>query len=254
MGNEDPYLEDTFRLFRHRPVLYYASTVVPYLAPWLILFLVGHAIRPFLMPPGASGPPNPIEMYQSFDWTTRLGVILAFLFMASLAHAASASGIARLTWEECEGRALTALDLATATCRLLLPLTALAFTIVTGTFVGDLLLLVPGLWFSAVAGFAIPAATVEKPGPLRALQRSFRLTRGHHIELMVIFFLAMLVVEGLQILIKLIPDEIMSKVPFYLSFSLFFAVVLLLPMFLGILLTLLYRHARIERETVQPGC
>jgi hypothetical protein len=66
-----------------------------------------------------------------------------------------------------------------------------------------------------------------------------------------IFFFFLLIVEGLQILVKL---TIMSKVPFYLSFSLFFAAVLLLPMFLGILLTLLYRHARIERETVQPGC
>ena len=89
--------------------------------------------------------------------------------------------------------------------------------------------------------------------PQRALKRSFRLTRGHRTELMVIFFLAMLVVEGLQILIKLIPDKIMSKAPFYLFISQLFVVVLLIPMFLGIFLTLLYRHARIEGETVQPG-
>jgi hypothetical protein len=252
MAKDTRYLGETFSLFRRRPGLYYAATVVPGLAIPLIPLLVGRAIRPLLMPPGDAAPPNPIAMYQSMDWTARIGVILAFFLMASLMHAAIVSGVTLLTWEECEGRALATLDLAAATCRRLLPLTALAFIIETGTFIGSLFLFIPGLWFASVTGFAIPAAAIEKLRPLRALKRGFRLTRGRRIELFAIYSLTFVLFFALQTVQDLMPLTSLSSL--VVRLLVVFAIGLTLGLFLSILLTLLYRQARIDHETHSLGC
>jgi hypothetical protein len=54
--------------------------------------------------------------------------------------------------------------------------TGLVVTIASGA--GMLLLLVPGLVFMVAACVAVPAAVVERPGVVGAIQRSFDLTRG----------------------------------------------------------------------------
>jgi hypothetical protein len=252
MAKDTRYLKETFSLFGRRPVLYVAATVLPGLSIPIIPLLVGRAIRPLLMVSGNAAPPNPIVMYQSMDWTARIGVILAFFLMASLAHAAIVSGISLLSWEECEGRALVALDLAAATFRRLLSLTVLAFIIVTGTFVGSLFLFIPGLWLASVTGFAIPAAAIEKLGPLRALKRGFRLTRGRRIELFAIYSLTFVVFFALRTVQDLIP--LTSVFSLVIRLLVVVAIALTLGLFLSILLTLLYRQARTEHETTDMGC
>ena len=225
---------------------------MPFLAVPLMLVLLGHAIRPLLTAGGHTGPVNPVEMWRSLGWTARLSVILTFFLMASLAHAAIASGIALLTWEECEGRAPAALGLAAATCRRLLPLAALAFIIDTGAFLGSLFLFVPGLWFASVTGFAIPAATVEKLGPLRALKRGFQLTRGRRIELFAIYSLTFVLFFALQTVQGIMP--LTSVTSLVIRLLVLFVIILTLGLFLSILLTLLYRQARTEQETTGMRC
>jgi hypothetical protein len=252
MVNDMRYLKETFSLFRRRPVLYYAATVVPGLAIPIIPLLVGRAIRPLLMALGHTGSVNPVEMWRSLGWTAKSGVILAFFFMASLTHAAIVSGITLLTWEECEGRALAALDLVAATCRRLLPLTALAFIIDTGVFIESFPLIIPGLWIAPVTGFAIPAATVEKLGPLRALKRGFRLTRGRRVELFVIYSLTFVLFFALRTVPDMMPVTSVSSL--VINLLVVFVIMLTLGLFLSILLTLLYRQARTEREAAGMGC
>lgn len=251
MVSDTAYLRETLRMFRRRPVLYYAIAATPFLVMVLILFLAGHAIRPALATPGHTSSSNLFEMLGSMGWATRVGVILLFLSSVSAEHAIGASGIALLTWEDCEGRELTTLDMAATTCRRLLPLMVLGFIVGVGALAGSFLFVLPGLAFLALAGFAIPAATVENLGPLRALKRSFRLTRGRIIELTLIYLLAALVFAGLRILLNLLPPTLLWSLTLHLL--LIFLLMFTLDVFLCILLTLLYRQARIEREAAQAS-
>jgi hypothetical protein len=246
MVNNTAGLKGTIRVFRRRPALLFAAAVTPLLRMLLILFLVGQVIRLILEPAAGAqtGPFDPIETWRSMGWTAKSGVILAFVFSASAPQAVAASGIALLTWEDCEGRALTARGMATAACRRLLPLILLGFIVGVGDLVGTLLLIFPGLIFLALAGFAIPAAAVESLGPLAALKRSFHLARGRVIKLVGVYLLATLVVGSARILLGLLlPTSL-----WLLMLALFFLTALTVGVFVAIALTLLYREARIERE------
>jgi hypothetical protein len=246
MVNNTGALKGSIRVFCRRPALLFAAAVTPYLGMLLVLFLVGRAIRLILQPAAAAqtGPFDPIETWRSMGWAAKSGVILAFVFSASAPQAVAASGVALLTWEDCEGRALTARGMATAMCRRLLPLIVLGFIVGVGDLAGTLLLIFPGLIFLALAGFAVPSATVESLGPLGALKRSFHLTRGRVIKLIGVFLLAALVLGSAQILLDLlVPPSL-----WLLWLALFFLMALTVGVFVAIALTLLYREARIERE------
>ena len=132
--NNTGALKGTFRVFCRRPALLVAAAVTPFLGMLLVLFLVGQVIRLILQPAAAAqtGPFDPIETWRSMGWAAKSGVILAFVFSASAPHAIATSGIALVTWEDCEGRALTARAMATATCRRLLPLIVLGFIVGVG--------------------------------------------------------------------------------------------------------------------------
>jgi hypothetical protein len=59
-----------------------------------------------------------------------------------------------------------------------LPVVGVGLVLWVATFVGLVLLVVPGIMLMVAGSVAIPAAVVEKPGVLGAIRRSFRLTRG----------------------------------------------------------------------------
>ncbi len=64
------------------------------------------------------------------------------------------------------------------------------------TGLGLLLFVVPGLYIAARLYLVVPLAVVERLGPLALLQRSWRLTEGHGLAIMLFFVLGMLFIFG----------------------------------------------------------
>lgn len=70
-------------------------------------------------------------------------------------------------------------DAFDAGVRVVLPLLGLAIVVGVGTFIGYVLLIIPGLILTVLWSVAAPAVVVERRGVFESLQRSRDLTRGH---------------------------------------------------------------------------
>jgi hypothetical protein len=77
------------------------------------------------------------------------------------------------------------------------------------TLAGYLLLVVPGILVATAASVALPAVVVERLGPVRALRRSFQLTRGHRWSL----FAAFLAILGIQFVFSLVGGLVQVALP-----------------------------------------
>lgn len=247
MANDMGCLKETFRIFRQRPVLYFFTALTPTVVMVFILFFAAMAIQ---LVTGA--PPPPLDIWRSMGWAPRTGIILVYLFLFLVPPAIATSAVALLTREDSEGREPSADYVAAATFRRLLPLVVLGFVVYVGAFVGFGLLILPGLFFAAFAAFAIPAATLENLGPIQALKRSFRLTRGRIIKIMLIFLAAGISFFVVRVLLSLLLWLVSPGLEalYYLLFGLF---AYFLVMLLSILLTILYLKARAEQEVSQPA-
>jgi hypothetical protein len=266
MANDIACVKETFRIFRRRPFLYCATALTPIVGMFVLAYLSSLAVYQGL---ARQGNIHGVQQAPSSHPAWLVGCVVLFLLLETAAVAAGTSGIALLTWEECEGRTLSTLGLAAAVGRRLFSLFALVLivgvglavacallslfplTVYTGTFVEGYLFMLPGLLFAAYIAFAIPAATIEKLGPLRALKRSFRLTRGRIIKILGIF-LVFFVSSNLLALLML-PLFLLSPRLMAVSFLLNVLFACILLSFMLILLTLLYRNARIEKDGAQPA-
>ena len=75
----------------------------------------------------------------------------------------------------------------------------LIYTLITG--IGYLLLVVPGVVIGIMYAVCVPAAVIEKRGPLDALRRSYALTNGYRGLIFVTYFLWWLLIFGLNWLV-----------------------------------------------------
>ena len=76
----------------------------------------------------------------------------------------------------------------------------LVYTLITG--VGYLLFIVPGVIIGIMYAVCVPAAVVERRGPLDALRRSYALTNGHKGLIFITYFLWWLLIFGLGWLVN----------------------------------------------------
>jgi hypothetical protein len=234
-------------VIRRRLGLLFAAFVTPSLGILVILFAVGRVMIRYILEAGPNGATvDPVALYHSMGVAAKVGVFASFLFCAGAVQGVAASGMALITWEDCEGRPVTAAELGAATGRRLLTLLVLGFIIVAGTFIGTTFFILPGLIIAALTSFAIPAATVENLGPLAALKRGYHLRRGRTLQLIGILAIAMFALLFCQILLGLSFTLVPTSL-WYVGLIAFFAAAATVAVFLFVTLTLLYRKARLER-------
>jgi uncharacterized membrane protein len=124
----------------------------------------------------------------------------------------------------------------------------IVLTILTGcvVFLGLLLLIVPGIILACGLALGATSLVLESlPGPVRAMQRSWELTRGHRGKL----FLALLV----SFFLLMIPAAGLGAVSAFFGMEVLFTVVsvvlgVLISPFIYVTVTVLYYDLRVRKE------
>jgi len=79
-------------------------------------------------------------------------------------------------------------DLISVGLRMMITVVLVAILQFLATMGGFLLLIIPGIIISIALTVAVPVAVEERPGALKALQRSFELTKGYRGRIFLVFF------------------------------------------------------------------
>lgn len=89
-------------------------------------------------------------------------------------------------------------ELVAVGVRRALPVIVAALLVYLLVVVGLVLLVVPGLFLACALVVTVPAVVVERAGPLAAIRRSFRLTRGRRLAIFAAFFVFVVVLTGVS--------------------------------------------------------
>jgi membrane-anchored glycerophosphoryl diester phosphodiesterase (GDPDase) len=120
--------------------------------------------------------------------------------IASVPFFAVASGsVVLLVMSVPAGRDVGIASAIGSSLRHLVPLAVAVFLTWTGTWIGMLLLVVPGIILSVRLAMTIPVLMVEEIGPLEALKRSWALSRAHQLAIFGAFLPVWLVSGSLAI-------------------------------------------------------
>jgi hypothetical protein len=182
-------------------------------------------------------------------WDTRLLIILAMIASAMVPTYLAARGVCRLALEQQREVAVT-LGTALADMLRFLP-TALLYVLVLGlvTFLGSMMMAVPGLLIAAACALIIPAGIDGQLGPFAAMRRGFSLVGRVFGRVLGVYasYLAVVIVGRVVLTIALVMagnDQTASAILFFVLTALWVLFWLLAIAPLNIMCTLLYSEAR----------
>jgi len=239
--NEQPgLLHRCIGIFRRQPGFYTAIAVLPYvtLYPALLWVTWFFIVRP-------AGPTADLRtVWIGLTFNTKIEFLALFLLWITVPFAVAGYGLCRSAFDQIAGRA-TPLREAIEQMATFIP-SAFLLGAITGTaaFLGACILVVPGFIAAAAFSLVIPAAAIERIGPLAALRRGLSLVGGVFGRLLLLFLgygffvFAALILQA--ILLSATPH-----IPFLRAAIIVFCAALpLIPLaLLNIALTLLYIEA-----------
>ena len=201
----------------------------------LLVLIPGYVATISLREWAGGGDPNAV-LWASLA-TAALRTVLTLLAQAALVHG---------TVERLAGRPVSLRRSLAAVLGRAWPLLALAMIQSLAISLALLACIIPGVVLACVLFVSIPAAVVERRGPLEAMQRSADLTRGHRLTLFAVGLpLVLLAVAGhyglSMALAPHAPLDLPLRIADYAAQALFAA---LFMMFQAVLAAVLYTRAR----------
>jgi hypothetical protein len=228
-----------------RPAAYAVVAILPYVLALGLPFLIGRLVVHFH--PVAMGDRDPLTLWSSIGWETKLLFILGVISSATVPTYVAARGTCRLALEQQKNLSIS-LGAVLADMLRFLPV-ALLYFLVLGivTCLGGLILVVPGLFITAGWALIIPAGVDGQLAPLAAIRRGISLVGrvlGRVFVVYVSYFAFVIVLRViLTIFIAMTGDGAVSSGLFVLL-GLWFLPVLLAMAPVNIVCTLLYCEAR----------
>jgi hypothetical protein len=183
-------LDRTFTLYKNHFLLFAGLTALPFLA--LLVINVGMAVVKSGKLPAAHAPGSAAPL--SFDMIV-WGIggffifMLAYLFLLGAAQAATVFAVSDLYLQRPTGlrECYRRVGLKALRVIAILLLTALV------CFVGILLFVIPGIILMCRTAIAVPVSMLEDSKSIRSMDRSLELTKGHALQVFVIFVMVWVV-------------------------------------------------------------
>jgi hypothetical protein len=228
-----------------RPAAYALLVILPYLLILGLTILIGRFVVHFHPP--AVEQWDPITLWRSMAWGTRLLIILAMMASATVPTYLAARGICRMALAQQRDLEISLGSVLVDMLRFL-PVAVLYF-LVLGiiTFLGGLFLVVPGLLITAGCALIIPAGIDSQLGPLAAIRRGISLVRRVYGRVLGVYasYLALILVGrvALTAFIDMTGDEGSTPTLFVLL-GLWFLAALLAMAQVDIMCALFYCEAR----------
>jgi hypothetical protein len=235
-----------------RPSAYALVAILPHVVTLGLLILIGRLIvrlHPLHV--------DPVNLWDSMGWKTRLLTILAMIAVATVPTYVAARGVCRLALEQ-QREVDISLGAVLGEMLRFVPIAVLYFMVFgIVTFLGGLLLVVPGLLIASSCALIIPAGIDCRLGPLAAIRRGFSLVRRVFGRVLGIYATCLVfVVVGRVVLILFLAfagDEGPAPIfPFAVLMILWLLAIWLALALMHIMFTLLYCEAR-EMDAAAPS-
>jgi hypothetical protein len=229
-----------------RPVAYAVAAILPYVVALGLPILFGRFV--VRIHPPAVEHWDPLTLWRSTGWETRLLIILAMIGSATVPAYVAARGICRLALEQQRNLSIS-LGTVLADMLRFLPVAVLYFLVlgIVG-FLGGMFLIVPGLLITAGCALIIPAGIDGQLGPLAAIRRGISLVGRVFGRVLGVYasYLAVVLVGRvmLTIIIVMTGDEGTAASVFLVLLGLWFLAALLAMAPVNIMCALLYCEAR----------
>jgi hypothetical protein len=243
MASPHSVFKRAWEMLWEQPALYAMAVILPYVVALGLPILIGRFVVHFHPP--AVEHSDPLTLWASMTWGTRLLIILAMIASATVPMYVAARGVCRLALEQ---QKEVSMSLGAVLWDMLrfLP-TALLYFLVLGvaTFLGSSCLVVPGLAMASACALIIPAGIDGQLGPLAAIRRGISLggrVFGRVIGVYVCY-LALVIVGRVVVSIFAAGDERLSP-GIVILLGLWFVAILLANAPMNIMFTLLFCEAR----------
>jgi hypothetical protein len=233
-------------ILRARPAAYPVVAILPHAVALGLPILIGRFVV-HVHPPAVEHW-DPLTLWTSMGWGTKLLTILAMIASATVPAYVAARGICRLALAQQRNLSIS-LGTVLADMLRFLPVALLYFLILgIVTFLGSFFLVVPGLFIAAGCALIIPAGIDGQLGPLAAIRRGISLVGRVFGRVLGVYasYLAFIIVGRvvLTIFIVMTGDEGAAASGFVVLLGLWFLAALLATAPLNILCALLYCEAR----------
>jgi hypothetical protein len=229
-----------------RPAAYAVVAILPHVVILGLVMLIGRVV--LRVPPQASEQ-DPMTLWQSMDWGSKLLIILAEVALITVPAYVAARGICRLALEQ-QKNVSVSLGAVLSDMLSFLPV-ALLYFLVLGivTFLGSMFV-IPGLLATTWFALIIPAGIDGQLGPLAAIRRGVSLVRTVFGQVFGAYacYLALVIGGGvvMAIFLSVMTGGEDSSSGFLMPLGLFLLVALYAYAPLNIMFTLLYCEARDE--------
>ena len=159
-----------------QPGAYFLVAILPHVVAIGLPILIGRlVVRVAAVHPPAGANWDPLTLWTSMNWGTRLLIILAMVAMATVPIYVVARGVSRLALEQQRNVSIS-LGAVLVDMLRFVP-TAVFYFLALGlaTFLGYSILVVPGLLIASACALIIPAGIDARLGPLAAVRRGISL-------------------------------------------------------------------------------
>jgi hypothetical protein len=189
--------------------------------------------------------------FDAMTFNDKLEVVAVFFLWITVPFAVAGRGLCRVASEQIAGREISLRDTVEEMATFIPSAFLLGAIAGTAGFIGACFLVVPGFMAAAAFSLVVPAATVEKIGPIAALRRGLSAIGSVFGRLLLLFFgygflvFATLILQG--VLLSAAPHIAIVRVAIIVLCS---ALPLVPLALLNIALTLLYLEARTPAANV----
>jgi uncharacterized membrane protein len=223
-------LSRTFSVLSRNLLPFCLVTVIAALPNVLILAPGTGALTPATVSPGASA----VRLILGFS----LAMVLNALSQAIVLYGA---------FEDMRGRPVHLIESLRIGLRRFFPVLGVALCVAILTALAGILLIIPAFIVATMLLVAMPACVVEQLGPVKSMDRSKQLTKGHRWKIFGLWLLAMTVSGILQSaligLARLIGGPILALIVFLAWAAVFGA-------FYAIMVVVTYHDLRVAKEGV----
>ena len=175
-------LDRTFALYRQNFLLFAGISALPHLLLLLFRFALLLSGRAKVMTP-AGGTSSSTDIGSAV--LAAIGGGLFSLLILGLVQAATVSAVSDLYL----GRETSVRASYLRAKGQVLPVIGIIIMCYLATVVGLILLIIPGIILACRLTLSVPAAIVEQTSPIRSMERSMELTKGHAMQIFLLFVL-----------------------------------------------------------------
>jgi hypothetical protein len=247
MSQQPNLLHRCTEIFRSRPGLYAGVAALPYATLHPALFCASW----FLIARPAGPVPDLRAIFDAMTFSDKLGFVAFFILWITVPFAVAGRGLCRVASEEIAGHAISFRNAVKEMAAFVPSAFLLGALAGTAAFIGACFLIVPGFVAAAAFSLVVPAAAIERIGPIAALRRGLSLVGRVFGRLLLLFLgygfliFATSILQG--ILLAAAPHVAIVRAGIMVLCT---ALPLIPLAFLNIALTLLFLEARTPAPSV----